>query len=146
IKFQKISKQAIQLAMHEGMARGWGSFNMSGNKEFCQEAIAVARSMNMPAKITERYGPFGLRSRVHHITPAPPGSDEATKQEVEDLGTGENRSMTRLKDGTDLREAGGIAAPRPDAPKAAGKKRRKPDPDLDRPELDPEEPFDGADP
>lgn len=146
IRFQKISKQAIQLAMHEGMARGWGSFNMAGNKEFCQEAIAVARSMNMPAKITERYGPLGMLRRVHHITPSPPGSDEAPKVETEDLGTGPNPSRTTTPDGTDLREAGPIASPRPDASRTSRPKRVKADPALDRPEPDPSEPFEGMDP
>ncbi|WP_411840078.1 hypothetical protein [Paracoccus sp. ME4] len=146
IRFQKISKQAIQLAMHEGMARGWGSFNMAGNKEFCQEAIAVARSMNMPAKITERYGPLGMWKRVHHITPAPPGSNEAPKVETEDLGAGPNPSSTTTPDGTDLRKAGPLAPPRPDAPRTTRAMRVEADPARDLPEADPSEPFEGMDP
>lgn len=146
LKFQKVTPGAIHLAMLEGKARGWGSFNMTGNKEFCQTAIQAAREMNMPAKISERYGPLGMWTRVHHITPAPPGSKKPPEVQTEDLGAGANRSMTSTPDGTDLSEAGGIAPPRPDVAKKSRPKRLQSDPALDEPERDPSEPFEGPDP
>lgn len=79
IRFLKPSPLAIQLAVHEGMARGWGEFKMGGTPEFTKTALEVARAANVRATITEHYGPFYLYKRVHHVTPTPPGADGPAK-------------------------------------------------------------------
>lgn len=89
ISFKQITQQAVSLAVQEGVARGWGTINMQGDRRFALAAIEAAKQANVKAEIYELYGPWNLFKRKHTIMPTPPGvNKEQPRVETEDLTTG----------------------------------------------------------
>ncbi len=87
IRFREITQQAVALAIHEGVARGWETINMQGYDDFAKHAIQAAKQANVRAVITEFYGPFGIFKRKHVVTPTPPGvSADEPRVETKNIG------------------------------------------------------------
>lgn len=78
----KITAQAIEVAILEAKARGWGSLKMQGDAHFCQMAIEAANRHGMRADITEFYGVLGMSTKVHTVMPPVPTMDEDTKRGI----------------------------------------------------------------
>ncbi len=87
IRFREFTQQAVTLAIHEGVARGWETIKIQGNTKFVKLAIQAANQSNVRAEITEYYGPAGIFRRKHVVMPAPPGvSREEPRVETENIG------------------------------------------------------------
>ena len=69
---QGITEQSIQLALREGMARGWKTFKLRGGHEFAAMAAKHARAMNIHCEIEIYDGLFDYRRKKLMIMPTPP--------------------------------------------------------------------------
>ncbi|MEP3665681.1 MAG: LPD7 domain-containing protein [Roseibium sp.] len=80
VSVTKTSQAALELAIDEGIARGWKSHKLQGSPEFCEMAIKVARERGITAEIKVT-GPKGLFKRPIHVMPnVPPPDPDIVKQ------------------------------------------------------------------
>lgn len=98
VKVKMATKQAIDLAIREGIARGWSTFEFKGNRKFVELAIQACREQNVEATITLNPAlvpgipGIGFRRKIKIMPNIPgfeevhPGTEAATRQD----GTPEN--------------------------------------------------------
>lgn len=81
VSVTKISREAVALAIDEGIARGWKSHKLQGSPEFCKMAIEIARQRGIRAEVTIKSG-LGLFPKTITVMPDVPAPD---KNEVDEI-------------------------------------------------------------
>ena len=121
VRVSKATKQAIDLAIREGIARGWSTFEFKGNRKFVELAIQACREANVEATITlnPKLVPgipgIGFRRKIK-IMPNIPGYEEihpGTGAAAQTEGTPEHRGAEMQKSIKD-RLAAGVRARAPE--------------------------------
>lgn len=125
VRVTKATKQSIDMAIREGIARGWNTFEFKGNREFVKLAVQACREANIEATITLNPAlvpgipGLGFR-RKFKIMPNIPGFEEihpGTKAAAEQEGTPENEGR-EMK--SDLKQKLEAARKAREEPKAKG--------------------------
>jgi len=129
IRALTVTAQAAQVIVMEAKARGWETFRISGDNEFCAAVKRACKEQGMGAIITRR-GPLGLGpfSRPEYIMPRLPQSlgpqmpDPEQRRKEQGAPTEDGEAARRLLDqGAPGQEKG------PSGPKT-GQARPTPDP------------------
>lgn len=72
VSVDKVTEQAITLAIFEARARGWNTLRIQGSAEFGKQAMLICKKYNIAAEVTMPY--LLSKRKKFHVAPSLPGA------------------------------------------------------------------------